>query len=176
LDSFIARQPIFNKEKEVVAYELLFRNGFTNAFDFPDGDTASSQVMVNSLTLFGMKVLTGGLKAFINLTREVLLNDHVHLFPIDQLVPEILEDVPSDPEVVSACLRLKKAGFTVAMDDVVGDENRMDLVNLSDIIKVDFMLTNENEQRELAKRFSTKTLLAEKVETTDEFEKAKEMG
>ncbi len=178
MENFIARQPIFNRDREVVAYELLFRNGLKNAFDFSDGTEATSHVMVNSLMLFGMRALTGGNKAFINVTREVLARDYVQLFPPDLVVPEVLEDIVEDHEAISACLRLKKAGFQIALDDVVALEGRERMSEFADIVKVDFMAADEEMQKTIAEKLkeSDVTLLAEKVETNEEFERACEWG
>ncbi len=178
MENFIARQPIFNSSREVVAYELLFRNGLKNAFDFPDGDEATSHVMVNSLMLFGMRALTGGTQAFINITEELLVKDYVQLFPQDLIVAEILEDITENPEAIAACLRLKKAGFQIALDDVVKIEGREQFSKLADIIKVDFMDTDEAGQKVIAEYFKgvDVTLLAEKVETPEEFTRARNMG
>ncbi|MDJ0762386.1 MAG: HDOD domain-containing protein [Myxococcota bacterium] len=179
MKNFIARQPIFNVYREVVAYELLFRNGLKNAFEISMGDTeATSHVLVNSLMLFGMRALTGGNKALVNVTREVLVNDYMQLFPPDLVVPEILETVAEDPEVIAATMRLKKAGFEVALDDVISLEGREGFCKWADIIKVDFMDTNAEMQALIADRFrdTEVALLAEKIETHEEFESAKAMG
>ncbi|MCP4601312.1 MAG: HDOD domain-containing protein [Proteobacteria bacterium] len=178
MENFIARQPIFNCDKEVAAYELLFRNGFENAFDFSDGTEATSFVMVNSLMLFGMRALTDGNKAFINVTEEILAKDYVQLFPQDLIVAEILEDVTETQEAVSACLRLKKAGYQIALDDVITLKDRDRFSELVDIIKVDFMHCDKTVQQEIADRFSNTdmTLLAEKIETPEEFKYAVDMG
>ena len=174
----MAKQPILNVDKEAVAYELLFRNGLQNAFQFPDGTTATSQVMVNSLMLFGIRSLTCGNKAFINVTEEVLVKDYIQLFPPDLVVPEILEDIEATPEVIAACLRLKRGGYQIALDDIIATDDRNALLAFADILKVDFMQTDTETQEAIAKshRKSKTTLLAEKVETYDEFKRAKEMG
>ncbi|MBN2341521.1 MAG: HDOD domain-containing protein [Deltaproteobacteria bacterium] len=181
MESFIARQPIFNQKKQVVAYELLFRNGVQNSAMLQttaDGNAATSNVMTNALTLFGLENITKGKKAFINMTRDVLISQVPLAFDSSSLVIEILEDVPADIDVVSVLSHYKTSGYSIAMDDVVANESRDALVVLADIIKIDFMLTSETEQQQLAKRFLSegKVLLAEKVETHAEFEAAVELG
>ncbi len=178
MEIFIARQPIFDKQKKVIAYELLFRSGLVNAFDLRDGTAATIQVMVNSFLHFGIGTLTGGKRAFINITREVLSKEYIHLFPSELVVPEILEDIPPEPDVLEACAKLKKAGFLVALDDFVCLEGYEPLADLADIVKVDFMAADETAQRELARSLGQKkvTLLAEKVETHEDFQRAVEMG
>ncbi len=181
MESFIARQPIFDAEKNVVAYELLFRDGETNALAVTrilDGTQASYHVMTNALTLFGLENITRGKQAFINATREVLVGQLPTTFSPDSIVIEILEDVPADAEVIDACAQFKSEGYTIAMDDVVHGESRHEMVKLADIIKIDFMLTNPAERAALANRFLSdgKALLAEKVETHEDFQLAKDLG
>lgn len=181
MESYIARQPIFDVNKNVEAYELLFRGGMTDSAptgDGFDGTQASSHVMTNALTLFGLENITNGKRAFINMTRDVLVNQLALVFDNKSLVIEILEDVPADAEVIEACRHYKKLGYTLAMDDVVDGESREELVALSEVIKIDFMLTDEAARQRLATRFlaSKKILLAEKVETHEEFVSALDMG
>lgn len=174
----MARQPIFDRDRVVVGYELFFRDGLSNVFDFPDPNQATSKVMLNSLTLFNIEILTGGHKAFINLTRDVLIRDYAHLFTPDQIACEILEDIPADIETVAACRRLKKWGFTVVLDDYTWKESTEGLLELADIVKVDFLALEERELQETAKFLTGLgvTLLAEKVETYEVFNKALAMG
>ena len=93
MNAFIARQPIFDVNLNVIAYELLFRDGFDNAFDWADETEATSRVIVNSFLNFEIEKLTGGKRAFINVTREVLIRKYIHLLPANKVVPEILETV-----------------------------------------------------------------------------------
>ena len=181
MESFIARQPIFDAKKNVSAYELLFRDGGPNSLSaqqLPDGTQASSHVMINALTLFGLDNITGGKRAFINVTRDILLGQVLMAFGPDSIAVEILEDVPADPEVIDACKQLKSLGYTIAMDDVVHGESRNDLLDISDIVKIDFMLTTPEQRSEMVERFARKgkKLLAEKVETHEDFAAACEQG
>ena len=181
MESFIARQPIFDAKKNVAAYELLFRDGGPNAMSvqqMPDGTQASSHVMINALTLFGLNNITGGKPAFINVTRDILLGQVLTAFSPDSIAVEILEDVPADSEVIDACKQLKSQGYTIAMDDVVHGESRNELLEISEIIKVDFMLTTSEQRGEMVKRFARdgKQLLAEKVETHEDFAEASAQG
>lgn len=178
MESFIARQPIFDRGKNVVAYELLFRGGFENIFDCVDGTAATNQVMVDSLMLFGVRSLTGGKKAFVNVTRDVLVNDVVQMFPKDLIVPEILENIKEEEAVVAACLRLKKAGYEIALDDICASKEREQFESFADFVKIDFRNTDEAAQRRLAQYYRDMgvRIIAEKVETPGEFKRAVEMG
>jgi len=176
---FIARQPIFNRQKEVVAYELLFRAGIENSFDgYADGDNASSRTLLDSFLLFGMKELTGGKRLFINFTRNLLLSDMVTAFPREMLVIELLESIKPEPEILTACKHLKECGYQMALDDFVFQEEFLPLMDFMDIVKVDFQDTAEKERKQIFKKVNSQHIqfLAEKVETMEEFSQASEMG
>lgn len=175
---FVARQPIFDRKKRVFSYELLFRSSLKNSFDFHDGTMATTKVLVNSFIEFGLPALIEDKKAFVNLNRDLLESGFMHLFPSEQVVAEILEDVPPEPDVIEACRRLKKAGFVLALDDFCKLEGYEPLADLADIIKVDFMETDAKQQQRLIDQFSGRNvqLLAEKVETHEVFTRAHDMG
>lgn len=177
-EHFVARQPIFNRTKQVVAYELLFRSGLANYFDHVDGDQASSRVIADSFLLFGIEEMTGGAKAFINFTRNLIVDESILALPKQYTVVEILETVEPDISVLKAVTKLKKAGFELALDDFVYDAKFEPLLKLADIVKIDFLNTDETGRRQLAKAFLPRgiKLLAEKVETNEEFRQAMDMG
>ena len=174
---FVARQPILTREQKVFGYELLFRDGVENVFRSSDPEAAARSTLDSTL-LMGFDVLCDGHKAFINCTRDLLLKDGITLLPAEQTVVEILEQIEPDDLVVAACLRLKSGGYTIALDDFVANDPREPLAPLVDILKVDFERTNRTEQIALVKQYapSGSRMLAEKVETQDQFAAAQEMG
>lgn len=174
---FVARQPILTREQKVFGYELLFRDGVENVFRSSDPEAAARSTLDSTL-LMGFDVLCDGHKAFINCTRDLLLKDGITLLPAEQTVVEILEQIEPDDLVVAACLRLKSGGYTIALDDFVANDPREPLAPLVDILKVDFERTNRTEQIALVKQYapSARRMLAEKVETQDQFAAAQEMG
>lgn len=178
MEVYVARQPIFNAKQEVFAYELLFRNGFKNYYDHLDGDQATSSVLHNSFLTIGMDSLTRGTRAFVNFTRNLLLSEVATLFPKDQMVIEILETVEPEREIIAACTRLKKSGFTLVLDDFVFEPRFQPLIDLADIIKIDFLATPPAERKNLIRQFGTtgRKFLAEKVETQEEYKQAIDMG
>lgn len=178
MDLFLARQPIFDATREVMGYELLFRDGFANCFGNVSGNEATRQVLLNTFVLFGLSRMTGGKPAFINFTRDFLFNDLVQLFPPSSVVVEVLEDIAIDDEVVAACRRLKDAGYTLALDDVVELDHYRELLEMADIIKVDFRGASPEQRRAMARRLAggSVRLLGEKVETHEEFRVASEEG
>ena len=128
--------------------------------------------------LFNNSTLTEGKKAFINLSREILLKEYIFLIPKELVVVEILETIEPDAEVIAACKRLKQLGYLLAMDDFVYKERFTPLLELVDFIKVDFLSTSETERRAMVKQFAPLgiRLLAEKVETPTAFSEALELG
>jgi EAL and modified HD-GYP domain-containing signal transduction protein len=174
---YVARQPILSSNEQVFGYELLFRDGVEDYFRHTDADVASRSTLDTSI-LMGLDVLCDGRRAFINCTRETLLKDYVTLLPPAQVVVEILESVPVDDLVKAACVRLRAAGYTIALDDFIAADPREGLVEFADIIKVDLKRTSATEQVALVKRFGSARcrMLAEKVETREEFSTCKNAG
>ena len=175
---FIARQPILDVQQKVYGYELLFRSGLENAFRNAEPNQASAKVMTDGNLILTMEAISDGKLAFINITRDILLNDYVSLLPKGLTVAEIPENIEPDPEVISACGRLKKAGYLLVLDDFVCEERFAELMNLADIVKVDFLSTPAEERRQILSRFTAPNVrfLAEKVETNEVFKQAISLG
>jgi len=174
---FVARQPIFDTKEQVFGYELLFRDGFENYCNAADPEAAARQTLDSSL-LVGLDILCDGRRAFINCTRDVLLKGHVTLLPSSQTVVEILENIAPDDAVISACRQLKEAGYLLALDDFVADDPREPLTDMADILKVDMRLTTLQQRAAMVKKYGPWRcrMLAEKVETREEFLAARNQG
>ncbi|BHH82887.1 EAL and HDOD domain-containing protein [Desulforhopalus sp. 52FAK] len=178
MDVFVARQPIFDINKKIYAYELLFRSGDSNGFPDIDGETATTSLLSSSFFTVGIEKIGAGKLVFINFTEDLLLNGTPQLFPPDKMMVEILEDVGPGSDIVKACQDLKDNGYSLALDDFVYSNQFDELLHLSDIVKIDFRLTpveTLGKMVETLKKYDCK-LLAEKVETYDEFHQAVELG
>ncbi|SEJ18105.1 EAL and modified HD-GYP domain-containing signal transduction protein [Propionispira arboris] len=177
-DVHVARQPIFDVNLNVFAYELLFRSSFINSYDGTDGDQATLDVINNSFLLIGIDTLTYGKKAFINFTANSLKNNIPAMLPKEILGVEILETVIPDKEIIEACKKLKKNGYLLILDDFIFHPDYLPLIELADIIKVDFRITPPAERRNLMQRLDGYPIkfLAEKVETQEEFQSARHLG
>lgn len=170
-NAFIGRQPIFDQDKTVYAYELLFRNGNENKASVTDGNQASSQIMLNTLTEFGLDSIVGKHRAFINLTQELLTDELIRLLPCERVVLEVLEDVTVDESLLNAVRELSKLGYLIALDDFIYSEKSRPLVEIADIIKLDVLAMKNHEIEEHIRSlqpFNTR-ILAEKVETIEQF-------
>jgi EAL and modified HD-GYP domain-containing signal transduction protein len=173
---YVARQPIMDLRGRVHGYELLFRAGPEAVFR-GDGDMAT-RTMLDNTVIFGLEKLTGGVPAFVNCTQESLVGDMVHVLPSGMTVLEILESLEPTADLIAACRKLKSEGFRLALDDFTWKPNFDPLVGLADYIKVDFQLTGAQERQKLLGRLSgiTVALIAEKIETQEEYKKACQEG
>lgn len=174
---FIARQPIVDIERRVQAYELLFRESAENRFSGSDPDLASQEAF-DTAVLVGLDTLAEGNHIFLNCPRNFLVGRYPTLFPPDCTVIEVLETVEPDDDVLAALGEMKRAGYRVALDDYVDQPRFAPLVELADIIKIDFRVTPPAARRELVERYrgGRPQLLAEKVETEEEFAEAARLG
>lgn len=181
LDVFVGRQPIFNKDLNVYAYELLFRSGDqANHAVILGGDSATAQVVLNAFMEIGLSNLVGEHKAFLNFTEGFLLRENIPLFPRAQLVIEVLETVKPTAAVVKAVEHLRGLGYTIALDDFFYTDEYKPLVALADIIKIDILDVGAknlaNHIRSIRATNDRVRLLAEKVETREQFEYCKGLG
>jgi c-di-GMP-related signal transduction protein len=178
VDIFVARQPIFDRRREVVAYELLFRSSAENLFGRHDPNRASLQMMDTTLLGFGLDSLVGEKPAFFNASRQMLVDQHWSILPPAKAVIEVLETVEPDGEVVAACGAARRAGFQLALDDFVFRPSYEALIPFADYIKVDFLVTRGEARARLVQQFASRgiRMLAEKVETYEEFHAGLEDG
>ncbi|MFN2337829.1 MAG: EAL and HDOD domain-containing protein, partial [Gammaproteobacteria bacterium] len=177
-DIFIGRQPIFDRELKLYAYELLFRSGMANHAGQFDGDQATSQVIVNVFMELGLDQIVGPHWAFINMTRAFIIASAPLPFPRDRVVLELLEDIRPDPEVIEGLRGFTDQGYQVALDDFIYHESLRPLVELAHIVKIDLMaVPREDLARHVEQlRQHQVKLLAEKIETEEEFEYCKGLG
>ena len=179
IDIFVGRQPIFNREMEVIAYELLFRgNTQDNHAMIIGGDAASAQVMMNVFGEMGLTEVLGDHKGFINFTEGLLLREYQPFFPREKIVIEVLEDVKVTPQLIDSLTKLKALGFTIALDDYIFNPKLLPLERLADIIKVEILAVGPKQLIEHSQRLKAQgiKLLAEKVETREQFEFCLKLG
>lgn len=176
----VARQPIYNANMRVYGYELLYRSSAGESSFNPkvNPDQASSRVIINSFHSIGIDKLTGPRKAFINFTGKLLNCEIATLFSPEKLVVEILESAQTDPQIVNKCAALKRRGYRIALDDFTYFPGCEPLVELADFVKLDFMRTSPQELRQLSRmlRRPGLALVAEKVETREQFVFAQQLG
>lgn len=175
---FVARQPIFDRKEEVYGYELLYRHsGDSPTAQFPNEDIATAQVIAD-----GFAMAFAGLgschKAFINFPKNLVIQDAALALPPEIGVVELLENIAPTPDILDACARVKRKGYMLALDDYVGQEGYEELVKLADIVKVEVLGQPRDKIALLCKHLKNYDciLLAEKVETEDEYRFLLEQG
>ena len=176
---FVGRQPIYDRKLGVYGYELLFRSGeANNAAGAISADGATSQTIVNTFIEIGLEKIVGTRYAFINLTENFFLEEDKLPISPRQVILEVLEDIPVTDKLVAAVKRLHKQGFIIALDDYIYSPEHKPLIEMAQIIKIDLMAMSRDElikHVKLLKPFNKK-LLAEKIETLDEFEHCVDLG
>lgn len=178
MENCIARQPIFNIDKTVFGYELLYREKGANIYTGSNGDTATLNVMINSFLSVGMDTLTGDKKAFINFTERLITEEVASLFSNEHMVVELLETIEPTEGVIEACKNLKGAGYSIVLDDFIIREGYEPLIEIADIIKLDFLNIPYEENEAIIKKYKNKKIkfLAEKIETIEDFNRALMLG
>ena len=175
----IGRQPILNRSEEVVSYELLFRSvGARESAEVVDASNATASVIINTLSEFGLEQVLGSHRGFINVDLDLLMSDSIEILPTERIVLELLESLSITPELIERCRALKEKGFALALDDHRFDPAYGELYEIAEIVKVDLMqspVAQLGEMVEYFRPFPIK-LLAEKVETRDEFRQCLDLG
>lgn len=160
---FLGRQAILDRKMGLYGYELLFRANSVNEFS-GDLEDATNQTIDCCLS---MNACSSHKRLFVNCTRNALVSMSVKLLPSRTVVLEILENITVDAELVRACKELKRSGFRLALDDFSPYDQKAELVELADYVKVDFRAFGPDARREIYELFRNRKVafLAEKVET-----------
>ena len=177
-DIYIARQPIYDRQLDVFAYELLFRNNRQNRAGIVDGDKATTDVIVNTFMEIGLNNIVEDRLAFINLTRSFFLDERMVTMPKDRVVLELLEDIDANEELIQGVRRLAAQGYKIALDDFIYHESLKPLVETASLVKIDVMALSEADiaaHVEELRAYPLK-LLAEKVETQAMFDFCMKLG
>jgi len=175
---FLARQPILCNTQSLVAYELLFRRASTGPANVVDDLSATASVIAHASEL-GIDNVIGKALGFFNVDAAVLMCDFVHFLPSEKVVLEILETVQVTPDLAARVAELHSQGFTFALDDVVSQAPELQpLLPMVKIIKIDITGMAKAELATLAAYFKRqkKLLLAEKVETVEQFQDCLALG
>jgi EAL and modified HD-GYP domain-containing signal transduction protein len=175
---FLGRQPILDRQKRIFGYELLFRAADTLHADIDDISFAQTSVISNVLSNFGITAVLGKHKGFINVTVDFLMNDILEILPVDKVVIELLETITVTESVLERCRELKARGFLLALDDNIYHPDYEPLYDIVDIVKIDILQIPPEQVRKMVEILENRnlTLLAEKVETTQQFHDCLALG
>ena len=177
--ALVARQPIFDSRFSVIAHELLYRPApEANQSVPPDGGLATARVIVDSCLEIGLDRLTGSVPAHINFPRELMVSDAP--LPVDPalVVIEVLESVRADSDVIDALSAWRQRGHRIALDDFCWEKSDAGLLAFAHIVKLDVQQLSERRLERTYKELRSRklTIIAEKVETVEEFERCKALG
>jgi len=176
---YAARQPILDKDKNLFAYELLFRDSIDNVFPDVCGDEATSKMIEASKFNMGISEFTANKPAFINFTLETLSQGYPEMLTTDELVVEILETIKPGKKLLALCKDLFEKGYTLALDDYEHQKVWAHFYPYIKIIKIDFQQSNIDDIKEVKlaiEKHPHIQLLAEKVETYEEYDQALSLG
>ena len=177
MELLVARQPIFDAQMRVFGYEMLYRSSSRNEFDGTEENAATARVISAVFGSADTDQLIARKNTFINFPQQMLLEGTASILPPKQTIVEILENVEASERVLEACRALHECGYRLALDDFTTADKVEKLLPIADFIKVDFRATTPAQQMDAALRFTGQLeLLAEKVETQEEFRSACEMG
>ncbi len=182
-DVFVGRQPIFDRNENIYAYELLYRVDDSNFF--PKGvnpEDATLQLIIHTFLTIGKDKVIGQKKSFINFTETLLFDEVMNQLNPNYVVIEVLEDVEMTTEVIEQIKKIHNKGFTIALDDFVMHDGTVAydaLFKLVHIVKIDYLFTPPNERKRMErilKQYPHLSSLAEKIETEAQYEQAKKDG
>ena len=177
MEVYVGRQPIFDRHSNVFGYELLYRRSMNNFYEGVDGNQATRDLIYNAFFAMQIDDLTEGKVGFINFTDAMVRDLVPEILPKEKLVIEILENSIVDQDLIQACKSLKEKGYILALDDFVLSPSFEPLLELVDIIKIEFPNVSLETQRNLIKEHKNKIrFLAERLETREEYNVALQMG
>lgn len=177
MEVYVGRQPIFDRHSNVFGYELLYRRSMNNFYEGIDGNQATRDLIYNAFFAMQIDDLTEGKVGFINFTDAMVRDLVPEMLPKEQVIIEILENSIVDRDLIQACKSLKAKGYVLALDDFVFNSSFEPLLELVDIIKIEFPYVSLENQRNLIKKYKHKIrFLAERLETREEFDVALNLG
>ncbi|MDK9738347.1 HDOD domain-containing protein [Vibrio sp. D404a] len=177
--TYVARQPIFNRKKHTLGYELLFRDGENNAYPAHiESNRATYRLIVENFLSVGLNPSIPSSRCFINFPYQSLLRRLPQSLPKDKVVIEILETCPPTPELLEAVKDLYQQGYMIALDDFTSTPEWEAFLKYTHIVKLDIMQMGLEAACDLVKKHQGKkySFLAERVETEEEFQQAKQAG
>lgn len=177
MDVYVARQPIFDRNMNVFGYELLYRKSMNNFYEGFNDNQATAELINNTFLTMHFHELTGGTKGFINFSNDMIIKEVPLLLPKESTIVEISERAEISDSLIAACKKLSEDGYIIALDDFVFNESYLPLIEIADIIKIEFSTAGYEIQRNLLKTYKNKIkFVAEKVETREEYQLALDMG
>ncbi len=177
--NYVGRQAILDKDNKIFAYEILYRENFSDdTANVEDNKEATEKVLIYLFNNIGIETIVGDKKAFINVDDSILICPFENLVKPEKIIFEILENTEVNDKIIERVKQLKFSGFQLALDDFVMERGTKYLIEFADYIKVDVLNTTESQLQEIikeAKKHNVK-LLAEKVEDQATYERFLNLG
>ena len=175
---FLARQPIYDQQLNVFAYELLYRKKEVDQAHISDGDKATSDVIISALVDIGLENMVGNRLAFINMTRGFLLGELPLPQMQEQIVLEVLENDVLDDSLQTGLEEMAKSGYRIALNDFIYTPKFDRLLEISQFVKMDVSILSDTDLEnhvDVLRKHNIK-LIAERVESQEKFEQCKNLG
>lgn len=179
MDNLVARQPIFDKNLNVFGYEVVSRSGLTDLCGPGHGSHASLSAIRNAFLLLGTKVVAGKKKIFLDFPRGLIVDGVAQTLPSEIAVINIVTETEVDEALLYACRSLKEAHFSLSLEEsIIGNRISEDLLSYVDIIRKPFEPIADTSDSARIRRYlaSGKMVLAERVETREDYEAARTQG
>lgn len=178
MEVFLARQAIFDRQRHVYGYELLFRSCLKNTFNGADPSASTRQVVSNSLLAIGLDRIAGHKKVFVNVGRDLLLDEFPAILPKHQMILEILDSGDLDPAILAACESLRQQGYLLALSAFAARPEQRPFLKHAHFVKVDIRTRTDQDHLSLVHEYHAHGLImvAEKVETLEDYQRAKAAG
>lgn len=175
---FLGRQPILDRSQSIIGYELLFRTADVEYADVGGIGSPDSQVVCAVLSNFGINEVLGNHKGFVNVSESFLMSDVVEILPVGKTVIELLETIEPNETSLSRCRELKDRGFMLALDDNLYRPEFEPFYEIVDIVKIDVLQLSPEGVRRMVELLENRgiTLLAEKVETMEQYRYCFDLG
>ena len=176
--SFVGRQPIYRQGVDVFAYELLSRDGELNQAAFKNGDKDTATALLREFISVGLEGVVGPHPAFVNVPRDFILSDYCSEVPKDGVVLQVAKDAQGDDAVLGALSRLASDNYSIALTDFLYRDELRPLAELADTVKLNVRALDRDavsKQVDSLRPFNVK-LLAEEVETHDDYQFCKDLG
>ncbi len=154
MDIFVARQPIFNNTLNVIGYELLYRDSDKNFYNTSiTSNVATAILLMNTYFHFGIDNLIGDTTAFINFGAHLIKSEIPQLLSTKNVVVEILEEIEPDDEIMEKFKKLRRDGYTIAIDDYIVDYPHKDILPYCQIMKIDFVNNTKDEIKSILAKY-----------------------
>lgn len=172
------RQAIVDRSQSLFAWKVLSKGGLETLIRRVDVPPTPEQQSQKISTPGNLQPLACGRKCFINFDRQALLNQAYKSFDSDTTVVEVSGTERLDSEFINACLGVTQNGYSLALDDFVAESHQQPLLEHIDLLNVEFPALTEDQHRRIVESSLRYGFipLAERVDSQEDFESARELG